>query len=385
MSEINSETFPNITQYDSFLSLLHWQIESYYLSNTYFSFAVLSFEVVDDKKLLHQRDNVAKFISASINKCINSKSDFYSFKYNEFLIVFPDRMTRTSLNLLNKVNQVVREKYKNDVIITYSISECPIDGSSFTELYKTAKNKLTTATQDSNGSYIEKSKSWQAEINNSLQDIETNVKHYLFTELKGLIELINSYDAYLGEHSALVSQGAILLAKEMGYSWQDVEKIAVAALLHDIGYTAIPKEIFNKSHPLTLEERKLIQLHPTIACEHILKPLPFLHEYIPFIQNHHELLDGSGYPKGKKGDQVPIGAQIISIVDTYHAMKSERPYRQAKPFNEIIEFYIRNAGIKWNEELITIFTALIADDIVREKFSEIDEVNLSLLKRELTK
>jgi HD-GYP domain-containing protein (c-di-GMP phosphodiesterase class II) len=218
-------------------------------------------------------------------------------------------------------------------------------------------------------------------MNKSLADIQNNIKTSLFNELSSLIKVIHQYDPYLGEHSALVTKGCILLAKEVGMNWRDIEKLAVAALLHDIGYTAIPKEIYNKKAKLTADEWKIIRLHPTIACQHILKPLTLFDDYIPLIQNHHECLDGSGYPLGKKGDQIPLGSQIISIVDTYHAMKTDRPYRNAMPFEDIIDYYIQNAGIKWHEELITMFAAILADNEITENLDKNEEFNISLLMK----
>ncbi|MCK7527901.1 MAG: HD domain-containing protein [Ignavibacteriales bacterium] len=120
---------------------------------------------------------------------------------------------------------------------------------------------------------------------------------------------------------------------------------------------------------LTSDEWKLVKLHPLIACEQILRPLGIFDEYLPIIQCHHEFIDGSGYPIGKKGDQIPLEAQIISIIDSYQAMRAEKPGRKPMDFDEALDVYIRNAGIKWDKDLITTFTAIIADPMIKEKLA----------------
>lgn len=212
-------------------------------------------------------------------------------------------------------------------------------------------------------------KLWETDLQQPLENLEKNIKNTLYTELSNLIVKISNYDKYLGEHSALVTKGAVILAKELGFAGHAIEKIAVASLLHDIGYICIPKHIFDKAEKLSQNDWTAIKLHPIIACEHILKDISIFQDYLPIILHHHEFIDGSGYPYGKKGDEIPIESQIISIIDSYQAMKVDRPYRKALPFETIIDIYIRNAGIKWDKDLITIFTTLIADTEMQEEMN----------------
>jgi HD-GYP domain-containing protein (c-di-GMP phosphodiesterase class II) len=354
-----------------------WHVNDYYSNEAFFSFIVLDFEIRDKKQYVINTESVVKFVATAINTTITRHVDSYTIENNKFVILLVDKSADFAKIILNKIITFINQKYSGDLIITAGVAECPDEAVTHKDLYRIALNK--TSIIDLHATKYEEQTDYVNLLNKSLSDIQSNIQTTLFNELSLLIKIIHQYDPYLGEHSALVTKGCILLGKEIGLPWQKIEQLAVAALLHDIGYTAIPKEIYNKNSKLTAEEWKIIRLHPTIACEHILKPISLFDDYIPLIQNHHECLDGSGYPFGKKGDQVPLGAQIISIVDTYHAMKTDRPHRQAMPFEDIIDYYIKNAGIKWNEELVTMFAAILADNEITENLDKNEEFNISLL------
>lgn len=377
---IDLRLFPGALQFEKFQLLVDLQVEDFYKSNNNFSMAMIDFVIKPDKRLLYSNESIVKGIAVSISQNIYKATDMYTFMgKTKFLILFPQRSKNFVDNIINKISLDVSEKFNDAIDFNVGVSECPYDGVSFKSLYDVAFNNIYNFEPilKHKSTNVEKARNWQQEITRSLENIENNIKSQLFKELSSLIQIINEYDPYLGEHSALVAQGTIIFSKEFGLPWNEIEKIAIASLLHDVGYTAIPKEIYAKRAKLLPEEWKIIKLHPVIASDHILKNISILDEYLPLIENHHEFLDGSGYPRGKRGDDIPLGSQIISIIDTYQAIKVDRPYRKAMSFEQIIDLYIQNAGIKWDAELITIFTALVADDETRKKFSEKDALSFS--------
>ena len=135
---------------------------------------------------------------------------------------------------------------------------------------------------------------------------------------------------------------------------RDVELIETAGKLHDIGKIGIPEEILNKPGRLTDEEFGVIKEHPEIG-EQILKPLDFLAETWPIVRHHHERWDGKGYPDGLSADAIPRSAAILSIVDSYDAMTSTRPYREGMPKERALEILRDGAGVQWDPALVERF------------------------------
>ncbi|MBL7158424.1 MAG: HD-GYP domain-containing protein [Candidatus Omnitrophica bacterium] len=149
-----------------------------------------------------------------------------------------------------------------------------------------------------------------------------------FGSIQALVKLVEMRDPYTKKHSMKVSGVAVKLAKYMGLSRQYVDTIRLAAILHDIGKLGVKEEILLKESALTHDEYKAVQEHPSFGVD-IIKPIPFLSEILPIIRHHHENFDGTGYPDGLKGEEIPLGSRIISIVDVYDALMSDRAYRRA--------------------------------------------------------
>ena len=157
---------------------------------------------------------------------------------------------------------------------------------------------------------------------------------------------------------------AIKLAKKLEISKEDIDRLKIAMLLYDIGNIMIPEEIFNKTSPLTPDEKQKIHEHPIIAAREILQPISTITDIIPIIENHHENWDGTGYPNQKSGAQIPISSQIILLIDAYTAMSQDRPYRKAMSTEKIIEIITRESGKKWNEKVVEEFVGLL-NELVR--------------------
>src|SRR5262249_40201599 len=147
---------------------------------------------------------------------------------------------------------------------------------------------------------------------------------------------IEAKDHTTHDHLQRVRVYAIELAKELNVTGPELEALHAAALLHDIGKLAIPEHIISKPGRLTPEEFEKIKIHPVVGAE-ILERVRFPYPVVPIVRAHHEKWDGSGYPAGLKGEQIPIGARILSAVDFLDAMASDRQYRRALPLEEVIK------------------------------------------------
>src|SRR5204863_6561346 len=135
---------------------------------------------------------------------------------------------------------------------------------------------------------------------------------------------------------------AIEVAKEMDISQGEMEALHAAALLHDIGKLAIPEHIISKPGRLTPEEFEKMKIHPVVGAE-ILEQVRFPYPVVPIVRAHHEKWDGSGYPFGLSGEEIPIGARILSVVDCLDALASDRQYRKALPLDQAMDIVVSEA------------------------------------------
>ncbi|MHB8694453.1 MAG: HD-GYP domain-containing protein, partial [Solirubrobacteraceae bacterium] len=157
-------------------------------------------------------------------------------------------------------------------------------------------------------------------------------------------------DRYTGEHSEAVISMSGAVARNLGCSAIEIERVKSAALLHDIGKVAIPDEILNKPGPLTDDEWKLMKEHPVIG-ERILRVLPGLGTVARIVRHEHERWDGGGYPDGLKHNEIPLGSRIIIAADTYHAITSDRPYRPAAPHAAAVAELSRCSGTQFDPDV----------------------------------
>ena len=146
--------------------------------------------------------------------------------------------------------------------------------------------------------------------------------------IEALALAIDAKDQTAQSHIRRVQVYAAGLARALGMPENEIQGVKTAALLHDIGKLAVPEHILSKPGPLTQEEFQKIRIHPQVGAE-IISGVPFPYPVAPLILSHHERWDGKGYPAGLKGEEIPLGARILTVVDYFDALMSERPYHKA--------------------------------------------------------
>jgi len=175
---------------------------------------------------------------------------------------------------------------------------------------------------------------------------------------KSLVMAMHSKDAYTAGHLGRVSRYSARLAEVCGLPEEEVEAVREAALLHDIGKMHLPDEILHKVGKLTDEEYGIIKQHLEFGAK-ILDPMKFFKPITTILYHHHERYDGTGYPHGLSGDLVPIGAQILTVCDSFDAMTTNRGYNKPKSMQEGFEELRRGAGTQFNPEFVGKFIALM--------------------------
>lgn len=171
-----------------------------------------------------------------------------------------------------------------------------------------------------------------------------------------LAEAVDRRDPYTYQHSQNVSRYAVQMARRLGLPSSQVEVIRSAALVHDIGKIALRDAVLLKSSGLTASERTEIEQHPVAGADMVGR-LPDYREGRDLILYHHEAWDGRGYPQGLAAEQIPLGARIIAIADSYDAMATDRPYRKALPTEEIVRELLRGRGRQWDPKLVDLWVA----------------------------
>jgi putative nucleotidyltransferase with HDIG domain len=181
--------------------------------------------------------------------------------------------------------------------------------------------------------------------------------------VKSLVSALEAKDIYTRHHSTRVTEISLRIAREMGFGDRDLADLELAGLFHDIGKIAIPEQILNKPGTLTPEEMTLIREHPAHG-EGILKPVIELAQITKIVRHHHERYDGTGYPDRLKGLEIPLGARIMTVADTYDAITSRRPYRGEESHHFALKEIIRCSGLQFDPEVVQHFME-VAKEISR--------------------
>ncbi|MFG2759727.1 HD-GYP domain-containing protein [Streptomyces wuyuanensis] len=169
--------------------------------------------------------------------------------------------------------------------------------------------------------------------------------------IRALVQAVDIKDRYTRGHSERVGRASVLIARELGMDDERLEVLRFAGILHDVGKLGVPTRVLRKDGPLTPEERRVIELHPEYGHE-IVRGIGFLGEARAAILHHHERLDGSGYPYGLAGRQIPEVARVVAVADAFDAMTSTRSYSRARPVPTAVEELKRCAGTQFDPRMV---------------------------------
>jgi response regulator RpfG family c-di-GMP phosphodiesterase len=187
------------------------------------------------------------------------------------------------------------------------------------------------------------------------------VKNSYLNSIRSLVNSLEARDAYTKGHSAQVAYYSFLIGKQLGLTGEELEILRNASYLHDLGKLGIKDEILLKPGPLSEKEMELIRKHPEITVK-ILEPLGLRKEEMDACFYHHERIDGRGYPKRLKGEEIPLFAKILSVADAYSAMISERPYRKSFVKQDAVAELKKWAGVQFDNNIVGVFVKLLEEN-----------------------
>ncbi len=289
----------------------------------------------------------------------------------EFAIILPNTSREEAYKLCEIIRGKIEENFyttinQNEIVtISGGISTYPINATTSEELIdaadkalyiakETGRNRIVLSNKNLEGKFIKEYK--------NVSDIRSNINYAYQSSIYALAAAIDAKDHYTYGHSEKVSKLAIKLAELAKLSEDKIIVLKNAGLIHDIGKIGIPENILTKKGKLTTEEYEIMKKHVDISIS-IIKHVPNLMELIPAIMSHHERYDGKGYPRGLKGDNIPLEGRILSIVDAYDAMTSDRSYRKALELVYVLNELETHKGTQFDPDLTDLFINLIKQSL----------------------
>jgi diguanylate cyclase (GGDEF)-like protein len=327
-------------------------------------------------------DLVLKQFTKTLKKAIRRYDTIFRFGGEEFVIISPRTDRATGLILAKRLLKTIhahRFGYRGNVIklkLSMGVVSYPEDGlviRGFDLVY--LADQVLNKVKEYGGNQVYSSEDLQKMEGDPRSEGETGVgmellkkkvnrlsqraNQSLIEAVFALAKTIGIKDWYPDTFTKRSIYYAVEIARMLKLSKNEIEHIRKAAILHDIGKVGINEDILLKNSKLTTKEFEIMKKHPQFSTD-IIRPLHFLRGTIPLILYHHERWDGKGYPHGLKGNEIPIGARIIAILDAYRSLTSNRPYRKAYSKRNAMEILGRESGTKFDPQVTAAFLKILS-------------------------
>jgi diguanylate cyclase (GGDEF)-like protein/putative nucleotidyltransferase with HDIG domain len=324
------------------------------------------FKAFNDNWGHQEGDKVLKWFAHICADCVRNIDVLARYGGEEFVVILPETGTREALAVAERIRQStdkfsVTEFGKNrGVTVSAGVATFPDHARTRHALILSADAALYSAKQRGRNRCLA-----YDENCTTLQHVSTShVKALLATDdvaaLEALAAVIDARDEYTKGHSHSVMEVSVAIGEKLGMSEDELDTLRSASLLHDLGKIGTPEEVFDKSSSLDGKERAQIESHPGLGSQ-ILRRVQQMSSVLPGVRHHHERFDGKGYPNGLAGTNIPLVARIIAIADSYDAMTSPRPYRDAMTHAEALAEIRHCSGSQFDPELVEAFIGLMEE------------------------
>ena len=366
---IKTDSLTGLYNHRHFYDCLSEQVELSDQNQTELSLMYLD---IDDFKYYNELyghltgDEVLRIIADMLRDDMPKNSIISRFGGEEFTVLLPNTRVEEALLIAETLRQKVhtfafegRENMPGEALtISVGVTSYPEKAKSETDLLKYADDACYRA------KFMRKNRvEAYFSILEELQKGADDATKEMLTSIKTLIAVINAKDRYTFRHVERVVHFCTLLAERQNFSEKDTRNLIYAAYLHDVGKINVPEDILMKPDRLTPEEWEIMKSHPYNAAE-IVRNLDSLKEVLPIILQHHERYDGSGYPNRIQGDEITFLARVLSVIDSFDAMTSVRPYQQKKSLTGAIDELRRNSGTQFDPIAVEMFLETIGNMVI---------------------
>ena len=342
------------------------------------------FKPINDTYGHNSGDAVLRQIADLIGGSIRASDAFGRYGGEEFMLILPETLPEEAMGLAEELRCLVMQEPLaiaggQRIRVTISVGVAGGRGSELQldRLVDQADAAMYAAKSlGRNRTYRyreidEEAPVHRAPISSEHRDQATAIGRWASdTATQALASVLAPQPHHRGRPSDMIAALATGIGLEMHLPDEEIERIRIASLLHDLGKIAIPEEILDKPEKLSDAEWQAIGQHPRIG-QVILEQASSLREAIPVVLHHHERYNGGGYPHGLRGSEIPLGARIVAVADAYHAMVHDRPYSEALDHEQALEELRANAGTQFDPRVVEVFCEIYADAVPADGLEEV--------------
>ena len=319
------------------------------------------FKVINDSQGHLAGDEILRGMAQTLAD-VTPREDAYRYGGDEFAVMLPGVDSRKTARVAERLRRAVERRINNNgesVTVSLGIASFPDMAASADELVYGADAAMYWAKSAGKNRVGDWSKLLGQRQGGALPWYAADRGVKAPDVVAALAAALAAKDPTTAGHTERCSWYALKVAEELGLPEEETSVVRLASLLHDIGKLAIPDEVLFKPDPLNEEEWERMKRHP-IAALHVLSHIRSLTDATPAILHHHEHFNGSGYPDGLTGEEIPIASRILLVTDAFDAMTTDRPYRKAMPVEEAIAELRRNSGSQFDPAVVEAFLTMLA-------------------------
>lgn len=389
----NTDTLTTLYNHRGFQEVLSAELEKADANETNLSIIMLDVNNISkiNKEFGHAKgDEVIKLVAEKVKQNIRNSDKAGRYGGDEIAIILPDTTTADAKYIAEYITYCLSCCFVDDVgpvkvsVGIATFPECSRDQEKLLILaeqamyisqakgYKEGMSAIISSSDfnfwddtalNSFAEIIAKRHSqlginFEEELVHKFNNEQIISQNHLWEMANSLASAIDAKDPYTKGHSTSVSRYSEALARAVNLPEDEVQRITLGALLHDVGKIGIPENVLKKPGKLDDEEWQIMKQHPVIGAEKVLAPNEALRDLTPMVKYHHEHVDGSGYPEKLKGDEIPLAARIVAVADTFHALISDRPYRKGMTVEKACEILKEGSGKLWDADLVRHFISI---------------------------